>query len=422
MALFSGCTFCFLYNDHVTRLKKNIEALGGVNESDFELSEKTRYAVVHPKRKEEEILKQLSEKGIEVDDAKCTFVRSSWIVTCVKSSKIIPCGKFLVASRKVDQEKSLKHQQPGSGTPAESEPQERSGDAKVFVESKEEEGRSGAEQDDEVDATLRKLRNFWMNFRDVSESQSSKVSVSSSQELSGLECEERQTNQLVVNHLKELAEQYKSSDVRSAKFFRIRALKHAIRILSGKPYGFLPSSKQIRSAEEILQVKHGGQLEGGVGRETAGKVDEILREGGLLRLKMLKTDEFDTIISSFTRIWGVGIKTARKWYQRGHRTIEDIETKVSGLTEMQKIGIKYYNLLQGGVSRELMESALAKVRAALGRLSPAEELDVHLAGSYRRGKASTHDVGKLTHSCTISFFLPVFKHTLNFLLSLFHFP
>merc|ERR1711904_458826 len=241
-------------------------ALGGVNESDFELSEKTRYAVVHPKRKEEEILKQLSEKGIEVDDAKCTFVRSSWIVTCVKSSKIIPCGKFLVASRK------------------------------------EEEGRSGAEQDDEVDATLRKLRNFWMNFRDVSESQSSKVSVSSSQELSGLECEERQTNQLVVNHLKELAEQYKSSDVRSAKFFRIRALKHAIRILSGKPYGFLPSSKQIRSAEEILQVKHGGQLEGGVGRETAGKVDEILREGGLLRLKMLKTDEFDTIISSFTRI------------------------------------------------------------------------------------------------------------------------
>ena len=118
----------------------------------------------------------------------------------------------------------------------------------------------------------------------------------------------------------------------------------------------------------------------------------------------------------------MGIKTARKWYQRGHRTIEDIETKVSGLTEMQKIGIKYYNLLQGGVSRELMESALAKVRAALGRLSPAEELDVHLAGSYRRGKASTHDVGKLTHSCTISFFLPVFKHTLNFLLSLFHFP
>jgi replicative superfamily II helicase len=44
---------------------------------------------------------------------------------------------------------------------------------------------------------------------------------------------------------------------------------------------------------------------------------------------------------------GVGTKTARKWYQKGYHTVEDVRSSPpEDINQSQIIGLKYYNDLQ----------------------------------------------------------------------------
>lgn len=86
---------------------------------------------------------------------------------------------------------------------------------------------------------------------------------------------------------------------------------------------------------------------------------------------------------------------AQKWYSMGCRTLDDVSSKVPRLSHMQKLGLKYYDGMQRKIGRLEMEKALETVKQAIASTDHARDMvDACIAGSYRRGKASTHDVGK----------------------------
>ncbi|XP_075766726.1 DNA-directed DNA/RNA polymerase mu isoform X2 [Pelodiscus sinensis] len=102
------------------------------------------------------------------------------------------------------------------------------------------------------------------------------------------------------------------------------------------------------------------------------------------------------VIQLFTRIFGVGVKTASRWYQEGLRTLADLQVQSTRLTRQQQAGLRHYEDLSVPVGRGEAEAVSRAVQAALQRVLPGAS--VTLAGGFRRGKQHGHDVDLLlTH-------------------------
>ncbi|XP_036183026.1 DNA-directed DNA/RNA polymerase mu isoform X4 [Myotis myotis] len=98
----------------------------------------------------------------------------------------------------------------------------------------------------------------------------------------------------------------------------------------------------------------------------------------------------------FTRIFGVGVRTADQWYREGLRTLDDVWKQVQRLTQQQKAGLQHYQDLSSPVQRPDAEALRQVVEAAVGWALPGAT--VTLAGGFRRGKLQGHDVDFLiTH-------------------------
>lgn len=60
-------------------------------------------------------------------------------------------------------------------------------------------------------------------------------------------------------------------------------------------------------------------------------------------------------ISLFGEVWGIGPATALKLYEKGHRTLEDLE-KDPSLTKAQKIGLQYFDDIKKRIPRHEVQS------------------------------------------------------------------
>merc|ERR1711879_327719 len=78
-------------------------------------------------------------------------------------------------------------------------------------------------------------------------------------------------------------------------------------------------------------VRHIQKNTKGIGRTVADNIIEILETGNLLRLETMKSDEKVQVLMRLTEIWGVGDSTARKWYYKGVRTVEDVRNRADEL-------------------------------------------------------------------------------------------
>ncbi len=474
--LFQNLAFQFLYNSHVTVLKRKIAehggkvVAGGEEPGACESSAgaqgwaTTPFFVVDPKESEDAMRGKLEGKGFALrarapqpgDDAATAvvYVRSSWIVTCIKSGKLVPINRFLVFHEEDDESPPCRDQgngargqtrdevpkapetggaeeaeevdvwdsewwssagngfdesgeAPGGGGDGESRSQAEGGQA----------GAPGASENAAAArATVSKLRNFWLfssskdrGREDSPYAQEERGDVASTSNRgsgggAGLEETEEpqpETNRMIVDELMRLIKSYQERVLGGDNnFFRGRAAKHAVSILSNPPYGFHAGARQIASAVEILKKEHGGELRNGVGQKTALKVQEILATTKLRIISEVKKDPMHQVLDQFLKIWGCGRAQALKWYTRGYRTVEEIAKAPDiKLTAMQQLGLRYYDSIANGVvSKEQMEATLALVNEVIQKLPAAEGLEAHLAGSYRRGKPSTHDVDILVLS------------------------
>eukprot|EP01080_Neovahlkampfia_damariscottae_P007078 gene7078-11241_t len=165
-----------------------------------------------------------------------------------------------------------------------------------------------------------------------------------------------------------------------------------IYLLTGDVWRSLAYRKSIRVLKSLkFKVKMISELKDtkGIGEKTMEKIKEYLNYGSINRLDKLEQNESVQVVSFFSSIFGVGPKTAMKWYQKGYKTIDDLEEKCE-LTHQQKIGIKYHSDLQEKIPREEVEEIENKVKSIILKINP--NLVITICGSYRRGSKTCGDV------------------------------
>ncbi|KAG8440956.1 hypothetical protein GDO86_006627 [Hymenochirus boettgeri] len=125
-------------------------------------------------------------------------------------------------------------------------------------------------------------------------------------------------------------------------------------------------------------------------------IQEILEDGVCMEVELVKDSEQYQSMKLLTSIFGVGVHTAKKWYQEGVRSLSDLNNNKRKLTAEQRAGLLHYKDLQQHVTREEAEWVEHLVVRALQSYVP--DVQVTMTGGFRRGKEVGHDVDFLiTH-------------------------
>uniref|UniRef100_A0ABM5EQ36 DNA-directed DNA/RNA polymerase mu n=1 Tax=Pogona vitticeps TaxID=103695 RepID=A0ABM5EQ36_9SAUR len=123
---------------------------------------------------------------------------------------------------------------------------------------------------------------------------------------------------------------------------------------------------------------------------------EVLEDGTSAEVETIRQSEKYQAMKLFTKIFGVGVKTAHQWYQEGRRTLDDLRGHPAQLSKEQQAGLIHYEDLNTPVKRADAEAIGQVVREAVNKCLPGAS--VTLTGGFRRGKPSGHDVDLLiTH-------------------------
>ncbi|XP_036896878.1 DNA-directed DNA/RNA polymerase mu isoform X1 [Sturnira hondurensis] len=146
------------------------------------------------------------------------------------------------------------------------------------------------------------------------------------------------------------------------------------------------------------QVTALSQLQGlpHFGEHSRRVVQELLDHGMCEEVERVRLSERYQSMKLFTQIFGVGVRTADRWYREGLRTLDDVRGQVQRLTEQQKAGLQHHWDLSMPVQRPDAEALQQVVETAVVQALPGAT--VTLAGGFRRGKLQGHDVDLLiTH-------------------------
>lgn len=157
----------------------------------------------------------------------------------------------------------------------------------------------------------------------------------------------------------------------------VRAYSSSIAALAAYPH-------TITSVEEILRLPTCNQ-------KIAALFQEWKDTGHMLEADELDKDPRLVILNTFYEIWGVGATTAREFYNKGWRDLDDIvQYGWNSLSRVQQIGLKYYEEFQEKIPRAEVESIGNVVLAHARKI--AEGFQMVIVGGYRRGKAGSGDV------------------------------
>ena len=118
----------------------------------------------------------------------------------------------------------------------------------------------------------------------------------------------------------------------------------------------------LKNIEELTKRK-------GFSKKLGSKVKEIIQTGKLKKLSELSQKPTIKTLELFTGIWGVGHATAMKWYNIGHRTLDDIRNNVE-LNHRQKMGLKYYHDLLVKIPRNEVKEIETLVFSEIQKLCP----------------------------------------------------
>lgn len=160
--------------------------------------------------------------------------------------------------------------------------------------------------------------------------------------------------------------------------WRARAYLKAIETLRNYP-------QEIRSGEEAKRLPN-------IGASLAEKIQEIINTGTAAELSVAieaptsEDIERDRVLKLFQTVERVGPVTAKRWYDAGYRSIEDIPNEAT--TEGQWIGLQLYNDLIQRIPRDEIKQAEQMLHACLDPYG----IQFEIAGSYRRGRPDSGDI------------------------------
>ncbi|XP_054350743.1 DNA-directed DNA/RNA polymerase mu isoform X9 [Pongo pygmaeus] len=124
--------------------------------------------------------------------------------------------------------------------------------------------------------------------------------------------------------------------------------------------------------------------------ECRHRLEELLEHGVCEEVERVRRSERYQTMKLFTQIFGVGVRTADRWYREGLRTLDDLREQPQKLTQQQKAGLQHHRDLSTPVLRSDVDALQQAVEEAVGQVLPGAT--VTLTGGFRRGKLQGHDV------------------------------
>lgn len=158
--------------------------------------------------------------------------------------------------------------------------------------------------------------------------------------------------------------------------FSARSYSKAITIIAAYPH-------RLRTSEEVRRLP-------GVGEKTQLIWDEWNTYGCIAEVQRIQSDEKLNICNTFWNIYDVGPKTARDWYDRGWKDLDDVRKEFDSLTRDQQVGIRFYEDFEDRIPRDEVKRIGAVVLEHANKLRPGFQMVI--GGGYRRGKAGSGDV------------------------------
>ncbi|EMP26268.1 DNA-directed DNA/RNA polymerase mu [Chelonia mydas] len=89
----------------------------------------------------------------------------------------------------------------------------------------------------------------------------------------------------------------------------------------------------------------------GIGEHSRRVIQDVLEDGVCAEVERVKLSERYRTMKLFTKIFGVGVRTASRWYQEGLRTFLDLQERSTKLTRQQQAGLQHYDDLNTPVER-----------------------------------------------------------------------
>ncbi|XP_015202194.1 DNA nucleotidylexotransferase isoform X1 [Lepisosteus oculatus] len=128
-----------------------------------------------------------------------------------------------------------------------------------------------------------------------------------------------------------------------------------------------------------------------LGDQTKAVIEDILEYGQCSKVQDVLCDDRYQTIKLFTSVFGVGLKTAEKWYRKGFHSLEEVQAdNAIHFTKMQKAGFLYYDDISAAVCKAEAQAIGQIVEETVRLIAP--DAIVTLTGGFRRGKECGHDV------------------------------
>ncbi|XP_055018771.1 DNA nucleotidylexotransferase isoform X2 [Boleophthalmus pectinirostris] len=190
-------------------------------------------------------------------------------------------------------------------------------------------------------------------------------------------CQRRTTtenkNTIFTDALEVLVEHYELSEMEGPCV----SFRRAVSVLKSLSW----SVESVRSTEGLPSV----------GDTIRNLIEEILQYGRSFEVEKILADEKYQTLKLFTSVFGVGPKTAHKWYRQGLRSLSQILAHPHiQLNRMQQNGFLHYSDLSRGMRADEARAVEALIGETVWSVAP--NALVTLTGGFRRGKEFGHDV------------------------------
>jgi DNA polymerase/3'-5' exonuclease PolX len=143
---------------------------------------------------------------------------------------------------------------------------------------------------------------------------------------------------------------------------------------------------RITSSNELKEYE-------GIGEKLLKKTDEILKTGKLKELENFEKDKQLSSILELQNVMGFGPKKAKDFViEKGVNTVEDLMKRKEEfkLTDMQKLGIKYYNDLNKKMSYNCVKNYMDFLIQITNKWN--SNILINPVGSFRMGLLNTKDI------------------------------
>ncbi|KAM0479389.1 hypothetical protein ACHAPX_004600 [Trichoderma viride] len=180
----------------------------------------------------------------------------------------------------------------------------------------------------------------------------------------------------------------------NAAFIKELKAVRTLRLLQGDQVGVRAYSTSIASlAAYPFLIQRPQEIDRLPG--CGGKIEKLyqqwMADGCTAETKAAAVDTELTVLRKFYEIWGVADATARDFYKKGWRDLDDIvEHGWSSLHRSQQIGVKYYDEFQLKIPRAETEAIANVILTHARRIDTGFQMVI--VGSYRRGKPESGDV------------------------------